>query len=137
LDFGDLPIFDEATTYPSIVMVEKCSPSPQPSLSGRGDIKTCQRNPRPPGEGDFFTATFTDADQLTRFDETLATVGFTMPVAALRDEGWALERPETLALMDKLRTVGKPLGEYVDGKIFYGIKTGLNEAFVIDEATRN
>ena len=29
-----------------------------------------------------------------------------------------------------------PLGEYVKGKIFYGIKTGLNEAFVIDEETR-
>jgi len=25
----------------------------------------------------------------------------------------------------------------VDGKIYYGIKTGLNEAFVIDEATKN
>jgi adenine-specific DNA-methyltransferase len=59
-----------------------------------------------------------------------------MPVAALRDEGWALERSHVLALMDKLRTVGKPLSEYVDGKIFYGIKTGLNEAFVIDEETK-
>ncbi len=29
-----------------------------------------------------------------------------------------------------------PLGEYVEGKIYYGIKTGLNEAFVIDGATR-
>ena len=29
-----------------------------------------------------------------------------------------------------------PLGEYVKGKIFYGIKTGLNEAFVIDSETR-
>jgi len=28
------------------------------------------------------------------------------------------------------------LGKYVDGKIYYGIKTGFNEAFVIDEVTR-
>lgn len=28
------------------------------------------------------------------------------------------------------------MGEYVEGKIFYGIKTGLNKAFIIDEATR-
>src|SRR6266404_9724097 len=27
--------------------------------------------------------------------------------------------------------VGKPLGEYVSRKMFYGLKTGLNEAFVI------
>jgi hypothetical protein len=143
LDFGDLPIFDEATTYPSIVMVEKCPPSPQPSPSGRGSKKTNQPNPRPPGEGGrrpgegvFFTATFTNTDQLTRFDETLAAIGFTMPVAALRSEGWALERLDVLALMEKLRSVGKPLGEYVEGKFYRGVLTGLNEAFVIDEETK-
>lgn len=42
----------------------------------------------------------------------------------------------TQQLLDKLKRSGKPLGEYVQGKIFYGIKTGLNEAFVIDEATK-
>jgi hypothetical protein len=59
-----------------------------------------------------------------------------MPVAALRSEGWALERPDVLALMDKLRTVGKPLGDYVEGKFYRGVLTGLNEAFVIDEETK-
>ena len=39
--------------------------------------------------------------------------------------------------MAKLRATGKPLGEYVNGKIYYGIKTGLNEAFVIDAATKH
>jgi hypothetical protein len=29
------------------------------------------------------------------------------------------------------------LGEYVKGKLYYGIKTGLNEAFVIDKITRD
>lgn len=33
--------------------------------------------------------------------------------------------------------VGKPLGEYVNGRFYYGIKTGLNEAFVVDRATRD
>lgn len=136
LDFGDLPIFDEATTYPSIVMVEKMPPSQPPPAGGRSKTNSLTQRGRV-GEGEaFFTATFTNTGQLTRFDETLATIGFTMPVAALRSEGWTLERPEVLALMDKLRTVGKPLGEYVENKIFYGIKTGLNEAFVIDEETK-
>ena len=39
--------------------------------------------------------------------------------------------------MAKLRATGKPLGEYVNGKIYYGIKTGLNEAFVIDAETKD
>jgi adenine-specific DNA-methyltransferase len=41
-----------------------------------------------------------------------------------------------LALMEKLRKAGKPLGEYVQGRFYRGVLTGLNEAFVIDEATR-
>jgi len=37
---------------------------------------------------------------------------------------------------EKLRKAGTPLGEYVQGRFYRGILTGLNEAFVIDEATR-
>ena len=35
--------------------------------------------------------------------------------------------------MDK----GTPLGEFVKGRIYYGVKTGLNEAFVIDRDKRD
>jgi len=38
--------------------------------------------------------------------------------------------------MEKLRSSGIPLGEYVQGRFYYGIKTGFNKAFVIDAATR-
>ena len=42
-----------------------------------------------------------------------------------------------LRLLDKLRDAGTPLGEYVNGKFYRGILTGLNEAFVVDRATRD
>jgi len=42
-----------------------------------------------------------------------------------------------LKLLDRLRVAGTPLGEYVKGRFYYGIKTGLNEAFVIDRTTRD
>ena len=114
IDFCDLPIFD-ATTYPSVLLVEKHKPSGQEKTKA---------------------VTFTTEEQLAHIDETIEAVGFKMPVSALRPEGWNLEQPEILALMEKLRDTGKPLGEYVQGKLYYGIKTGLNEAFVIDEETR-
>jgi hypothetical protein len=38
--------------------------------------------------------------------------------------------------MEKLHQHSVNLGEYVNEKIFYGIKTGLNEAFIVDAATR-
>ena len=113
IDFCDLPIFD-ATTYPSILLVEKAPPA---------------------GKETTIAATFTDASQLGRIEETLGTVGFPMPVSRLGrrlDPGAA----RALRLMEKLRKAGTPLGEYVKGRFYRGILTGLNEAFVIDEATR-
>ena len=38
--------------------------------------------------------------------------------------------------INKLKEKGIPLKKFINEKIFYGIKTGLNEAFVIDENTR-
>ena len=114
IDFGDLPIFD-ATTYPAILLIEK----------------------KPPvGSEKATAATFTEPSQLERVEETLDQIGFPMPIPALKEDGWNLESQEVQALMEKLRAVGIPLGEYVKGRFYYGIKTGLNEAFVIDAATR-
>jgi len=114
IDFCDLPIFD-ATTYPSVLLVEKRKPSEQDKT---------------------LAVTFTTEEQLAHIDETIGAIGFEMPILALRPEGWNLEQPEILALMEKLRKAGTPLGEYVHGRFYRGILTGLNEAFVIDEDTR-
>ncbi|HBL53563.1 MAG TPA: hypothetical protein DDZ34_05960, partial [Syntrophaceae bacterium] len=114
IDFGDLPVFD-ATTYPSIILLEKRKPQ---------------------GQDKIHVATFTDGLQLDQIEKTLLDIAFPMPLSALKEEGWTLEKPEILALMEKMRRAGKPLGEYVQGRFYYGIKTGLNEAFVIDEDTR-
>jgi hypothetical protein len=57
-------------------------------------------------------------------------------LASLDNSGWSLADEKMHALLAKLKGAGVPLDEYVQGKLYYGIKTGLNEAFVIDEATR-
>jgi len=36
-----------------------------------------------------------------------------------------------------MKAASIPLGQYVGDKIFYGIKTGFNEAFIIDQRTRD
>ncbi|HPA72901.1 MAG TPA: TaqI-like C-terminal specificity domain-containing protein, partial [Spirochaetota bacterium] len=54
----------------------------------------------------------------------------------LDDGGWSLADEASQKILDKIKAVGVPLGEYVKGKIYYGIKTGYNEAFVIDGTTR-
>ena len=55
----------------------------------------------------------------------------------LKDDGWRLELQTVLRLLEKLRNAGKPLGDYVEGRFYYGIKTGLGDAFVIDAKTRD
>ena len=36
-----------------------------------------------------------------------------------------------------MESAGIPLSEYVNNQIYYGIKTGLNQAFIIDGQKRN
>ena len=115
IDFGDLPIFD-ATTYSSILLIRKCSPG----------IKD-----------ETITATFTNVTQLERLEETLDNISFVIPVAALKTERWGLKQPKILLLIEKLRKIGIPLGEYVKERFYRGITTGLNEAFVVNKDTRD
>jgi hypothetical protein len=48
-----------------------------------------------------------------------------------------LESTIVLRLVEKLRKAGKPLREFVGDRFYWGIKTGLNEAFIVDRATRD
>ena len=112
VDFGDLPVFESATTYPCILRI------------GAG---------APRERFDAVQVATLDYPDLTDYVRAHA---YQVNQAALDDEGWPLVDEKTQALLLKIRAAGVPLGEYVDGKIYYGIKTGLNEAFVIDEAVR-
>jgi type I restriction-modification system DNA methylase subunit len=49
---------------------------------------------------------------------------------------WILEREEVYQIKRKLEEVGKPLREW-DVKIYRGVLTGYNDAFIIDTQTRN
>jgi type II restriction/modification system DNA methylase subunit YeeA len=54
----------------------------------------------------------------------------------LSNNGWTLGDDKVLSLKEKIEKVGKPLKEW-DVKIYFGIKTGYNAAFIIDTETRN
>lgn len=57
--------------------------------------------------------------------------------ADLTEDAWVLEPPEVAALLRKIRERGVPLEDYAGVSPLYGIKTGFNEAFLIDTATRD
>ncbi len=116
IDFGDFPVFEEATAYPSIIALSKDK-----------------------WDGNQFKALAWDKhrDQnITQFATILEQDYLTITQANLSADGWKLESSQTLDLLAKLQNNGNPLEE-IAGKIYIGIKTGLNEAFVIDKITRD
>ena len=55
----------------------------------------------------------------------------------LSSEAWVLEPPDVAALLKKIRERGTPLADYAGVSPLYGIKTGFNEAFLINTPTRD
>lgn len=62
---------------------------------------------------------------------------YPLPRAVFTRESWTLEPPAVMALLDRIRRNGVPLADYAGVKPLNGIKTGLNEAFLIDTPTRD
>ena len=114
IDFGDLPVFQTATTYPCILIV---SPnSKEDSLLKVTTVKSL----------DFESL----GVYVTENHQSLK-------LSSLDDSGWNLGSEAEQNLLQKLKTNTVPLGEYVNGKIYRGVLTGLNEAFVINEETKD
>jgi hypothetical protein len=72
-------------------------------------------------------------DDLSR---QVAAEGFAMPRDRLGAAAWTLEAPGVVALLEKIRRLGVPLKEYAGAVPLMGIKTGFNEAFLLDTATK-
>jgi len=53
----------------------------------------------------------------------------------LGENAWFIESKAEQRLKDKIERIGKPLKDW-DIKIYYGIKTGLNDAFIINEGKK-
>lgn len=53
----------------------------------------------------------------------------------LNDNAWTLENERVLALKKKIESIGTPLKDW-DVNIYFGIKTGFNNAFIIDSKKR-
>jgi len=115
IDFGDLPVFEEATTYPCLWAIKKTAPK-----SLMFDASIIDTLSFPNGLGNYVQERKFEINQ-----------------QQLPGSGWSLVNDSIQNLLQKIKSIGVPLGEYVEGKIFRGLLTGLNEAFVIDEATKN
>jgi hypothetical protein len=113
IDFGDLQIFEGVTTYPAILTLRK-------QAAGDGALSFLNIADALPGD---LGAAFAEKSR-------------PMPRARLGRGSWQFEDDALARLRDKIVKGRKTLGE-VYGAPLYGIKTGLNDAFIIDTPTRD
>ena len=117
-DFGHAKnFFPDADVFPSVLVVRKPGAEPAPA-----ETQVCVI-PR-------------DDVPVKGLDEAVARATYPLPRAHFTKESWTLEPPDVVALLEKIKRAGVPLKEYAGVEPLYGLKTGLNEAFVIDGETR-
>ncbi|WP_233901635.1 Eco57I restriction-modification methylase domain-containing protein, partial [Tenacibaculum piscium] len=115
LDFDDYPVFADATTYPIIYILNK-----------KSDNKAK-------------TFLFSEINKRDNTDDPIITLDnkkHSVPYDSLTDEMWNFIDITSFKLLEKIKKDSISLGNFVDEKIFYGIKTGKNEAFIIDSEKR-
>lgn len=59
--------------------------------------------------------------------------GVDLPVGSLNPDRWLLIDDAQQRILKKLQYNMKPLSNFVQGQVLWGVKTGFNEAFIIDK----
>lgn len=113
IDFAETPIFD-ATTEVCVLSFNRQNPN-------GNKINAAKWNKKQP---------------IVELPETIDKQMFLLPQVQLKTEMWRLEEATIIDLLEKLESSGKTLGKFTADKFYYGIKTGFNDAFVVDEVTK-
>ncbi|MEG4147001.1 Eco57I restriction-modification methylase domain-containing protein [Microcoleus sp. Pol12B5] len=133
IDFGHAPIFEDADTFPCIVAVRK----PNASLcisETESEIDQGKSELNSP-----VIVCSVPREELANINLTqyVQQHGYQISRDRFTANAWSLEPPAVDDLMQKIQRVGVPLKDFAGVKPYRGILTGLNEAFLIDEATKN
>ena len=115
-DFGELPVFETAATFPMIFVARK-------------------------GKDHHSEAIFTQVKSLEDpYPDILAIVrksGYSLPNGAINGSKWRIIDAKAGSLIKKMERAGKTLGEYVGGDIYRGILPGFNDAFIVSREKRD
>lgn len=114
-DFGELPVFQTAATFPVIFVAQQSSPAQAMLFT---QVKSLEE-PYP--------------DVLSIIKEN----GQRLPLSSTQGKDWMLTNAGVGKILQKLEASGISLGKYVNMQIYWGIKTGFNMAFVINSEKRS
>jgi hypothetical protein len=117
VDFGELPVFEAAATFPAIFVWRKQPRANSPTTwAVVRDLAACY------------------VEGIANF---VARSGQVLPASQFGKGKPRLTAPGKANVRGKMEGRGPRLKEFVSGQIGWGVKTGLNEAFVIDRTTRD
>ncbi|MEO0967376.1 MAG: TaqI-like C-terminal specificity domain-containing protein [Cyanobacteria bacterium J06639_18] len=114
-DFGELPVFKSAAVLVMIFIAQNLKLPEIPSILTQ--VKSLD-------------APYPDVNSI------INKCGEVLPHSALKGSTWKLTNAASANFMQKMEEAGIPLSDYVNGQIYYGVKTGFNKAFVIDGTKR-
>ena len=114
VDFGDLKVFEEATTYPCIIWASENAPRKKLNTVA---VKTLHFE--------------------KGFENYVRSNIQSIHIEGINSGTWIISSMAEQNLISRLKTDFDTLFNYIDGKSFRGILTGLSEAFIIDEKTKN
>lgn len=131
VDFGDAAVFT-SIAYPSIILLRKLGsgvfdPQVRKMMNKKGNVCKHIIN----------ALTWENNSSIELFSEVFTEKRFALSQEDLTEDGWRLEPPEVRLLLAKLTATGNSIGDFVGKKIYRGIITGLNDAYVVDRLTKD
>ena len=121
VDFGHAPIFPDADVFPCIIVLEKPAPDAGHGATPEREVQVTVFPRDPLGK--------------VELDRYVREHGHCVPQGRFTWAVWSLEPAAVNDLLAKIKRAGVPLAEFAGVKPYYGVKTGLNEAFLIDTPT--
>jgi type I restriction-modification system DNA methylase subunit len=110
-DFDDYPVFDDATTYPLIFILNK-DKKRNYFLYSEINKKTASKDP---------INDLIDRSNNVDYD-------------SLENDNWQFQDDKNSVILSKMKVNSQSLKEIVDDKIFRGVSTGKNEVFIINKS---
>ena len=114
IDYGDLPIFEYAVTYPCIMVINK-------KINLNNEFRACN---------------VTDLNIKT-LEKYLHTNSFKFSQNSLSIDEWNIVSNDKTDIINKIKSRGIPITEYIKSQIYVGLKTGFNEAYIMNSSKRD
>ena len=108
IDFKDLSLFGGATAYTCVIRIAKFNSTPS------------------------FWVTQVPTLDFSSLETFIQQNRFEIQRGSLSEDGWSLTNLDHQTLLDKIKKIGVPLNQYCQEKMFRGIVTGFNDAFLIN-----